>query len=115
MIYVERDSKRALNTSGRDNSGLTEYLHQCLAIVVSNVLKIVPRIQEGIKQMNKKFFNIGATVGQLSNALILTFLIQIKANLTFSSSICSRVSRSYILRLVAQSPLSMFLFLSSMQ
>ena len=54
VMYMERDSKRVkqhvIGGGGgfKDNSveGL-DYLHSCLVVIVSNILKTVPQIQQG--------------------------------------------------------------------
>lgn len=61
VMYMERDSKRVKqhalsggvttgvkdNQAGAGTEGL-EYLHQCLVMIVTNILKTVPQIQQGL-------------------------------------------------------------------
>ena len=60
VMYIERDSKRVKQhalggnaTVGvKEGAGVgaegLEYLHQCLVVIVMNILKTVPQIQQGL-------------------------------------------------------------------
>lgn len=45
ITFIERDSRKVL--SGREQTESLEYVHQCLTVVVNNVVKTLPRILEG--------------------------------------------------------------------
>ena len=45
IMHIEKDSRRVM--TGKDHKESLEYLHQCLTVVVNNVVKTIPRILEG--------------------------------------------------------------------
>lgn len=46
ITFIERDSRKVL--SGREQKENLEYVHQCLTIIVNNIVKTLPRILEGM-------------------------------------------------------------------
>ena len=47
ITHIERDSKKVF-MGGKDNKELLEYVHQCLTVVVNNVVGVFPPIFDGM-------------------------------------------------------------------